>query len=168
MNKALYIAGIGLSVVFLMVIGFFIGEVQDARFDALLDSMRYDYNSYSSYSSYSSGSIRANEATVSAGVASLIFFLFYIAMDILGMIKIKTQTIKVLSIIGLSFSGLMLLWNFSMMANPGSISFDEVGGVWGLYALVMLAFSIVGLVQSIKFGQRSKTETAVIDQDPLE
>jgi hypothetical protein len=60
----------------------------------------------------------------------------------------------VLSIIGLSLSGIYFFWNILVMVDPGSLSFDEVGGGFGFYSLVMLAFMIVGLVQAVRFSKR--------------
>ena len=147
MNKAFYISGIVLSFIFLFVIGYYAGEVSSARFNALFSN--YDYGSYGyGYNeSYS-------DLTVTAGIWSLLFILIFIAIDLLGLIKIKTKTTKVLSIIGLSLSAIFLLWTFAVIASPGSMSFDEVAGGFGFYAMVMMAFSIVGLVQSIRFANK--------------
>lgn len=147
--KALYIVGIVLSVIFMFVIGFFIGEVESARYMSYYDYSNpygsYNYNSY-----YNNGS----EDTMLAAIVSFFFFAFFILAGILGLIKVKTKTNKVLSIIGLSFSGIFFLWNFLVMLSPSSLSFDEVGGGWGFYSLMMLAFMIVGLVQAVKYSKR--------------
>lgn len=160
MSKVLYIIGIVLAVVFFILSGYYSGEVSDARFDALFSSYDYSYSSYSSYSYNGS----ASDITVEAGVWSLVFILFFIAMNLVGLIKVKTKTSKVLTIIGLSFSGILLFWDFAMIASPGSISFDEVSPAWVFFILMMLAFSIVGLVQSIRFSKkelRMKTSSSV-------
>lgn len=150
MSKVLYIIGIVLAVVFFILSGYYSGEVSDARFDALFSSYDYSYSSYSSYSYNGS----ASDITVEAGVWSLVFILFFIAMNLVGLIKVKTKTSKVLTIIGLSFSGILLFWNFAMIASPGSISFDEVSPAWVFYILMILAFAIIGLVQSIRFSKK--------------
>lgn len=150
MSKVLYIIGIVLAVVFFILNGYYSGEVSDARFDALFSSYDYSYSSYSSYSYNGS----ASDITVEAGVWSLVFILFFIAMNLVGLIKVKTKTSKVLTIIGLSFSGILLFWDFAMIASPGSISFDEVSPAWVFYILMILAFAIIGLVQSIRFSKK--------------
>ena len=150
MSKVLYIIGIVLAVVFFILSGYYSGEVSDARFDALFSSYDYSYSSYSSYSYNGS----ASDITVEAGVWSLVFILFFIAMNLVGLIKVKTKTSKVLTIIGLSFSGILLFWDFAMIASPGSISFDEVSPAWVFYILMILAFAIIGLVQSIRFSKK--------------
>ena len=76
-------------------------------------------------------------------------------MNLIGLIKVKTKTSKVLSIIGLSFSAIILFWDFGVMASPGAMSFDEVSPAWIFFALTMLAFAIIGLVQSVRFANRS-------------
>lgn len=153
MLRGFYLAGIVLSIVLAIVSLYYMNEVHDARMDSLYNSMNsYSQDSYgSSYNSYSSyDDERDNELTVEAGLITLFFFLFFAALEILTLIKLKTKTMKVLSIIGISFTGIMLAWNAVMMGSPGGVSFDEVGVVWVLYALIMLAFSIIGTVHAFK------------------
>ncbi|MFK7784741.1 MAG: hypothetical protein AB8B56_06490 [Crocinitomicaceae bacterium] len=154
--KALYIIGIVLSVIFIFVIGFFIVEVESARYVSYLDynysdPYSYNYSSYNSYSNY------GEDETMLGAIVSFFFFAFFITAGILGLIKTKTKTNKVLSIIGLSFSGIFFLWNLVVMVDPGAISYDEVGGGYVFYTLVMLAFMIVGLVQAVKYAKRSSS-----------
>ena len=151
MNRAFYIVGIVFSVVFLFVTAYYAEEVNDARFEYLysdLSSYGYD-NPYSYYSGSS-----YQDLTFEASLWSLFFFLTFITVDLLGLLKVKTTTTKVLSIIGLCLSGLFLLWNFAVMASPGGLSFNEVSPGWAFYCLVMLAFGIVGLVQSVRYHKR--------------
>lgn len=157
--RALYIIGIVLSFIFIFVIGFFIVEVESARYASY-----YDY-SYGGYNYSNNGS----DDTMMAAIVSFFFFVFFIFMSILGMIKVKTTTSKVFSIIGLCISGIFFLWNFLVMFDPGALSFDEVGGAWALYSLIMLAFSIVGLVQSVRFSRvKASTSNSVSTNDILD
>ena len=152
--RALYIVGIVLSVVFLFVIAFFVAEVESARY---MSYYNYDYNNtYSSYS-YNSFSNYGSDETMTAAIVSFFFFVYFILTSIFGLIKVKTKTNKVLSIIGLCISGIFFLWNLLVMIDPGSLSFDEVGGGWAFYSLIMLAFMIVGLVQAVRFLKRAAT-----------
>ena len=153
MNRAFFIVGIVFSVIFMFVTSYYAEEVQSARWSAW-DSYSYssyDYDSYSypSYNSYSYDN--SDDLTMEAGLWSLFFFLCFITIDILGLMKVKTKTMKVLGIIGLCFSGIFLLWNFLVIFDPGAISFDEVAPAWILYCLIMLAFTIVGLIQSVRY-----------------
>ena len=150
MNKAFYIVGIVFSVIFLGITVYYADEVSSARFDAIWDSYSYDYG-YDSYSYGYSSYDEADDLTESAALWSVFFILAFIAIDLLGLIKVKTRTTKVLSIIGLSFSGIFLFWSFGVMSSPGSMSFDEVAPGWLFYCMVMLAFGIIGLVQSVRF-----------------
>lgn len=150
MNRAFYIIGIVLSVVFLVVCGYYINEVSITRYADLFSSFSYNYT-------YNSGAV--DSLTEEAGLVSLFFFLFFITADILGLIKVKRKTMKVMGIIGICISGIFLVWDLGMMSSPGSMSFDEVGVGFVLYALIMLAFSIVGLNQSIRFAKHGKTHT---------
>ncbi len=161
MNKAFYIVGIVFSVIFSGVISYYSEEVSDARFDMYWN----DYSSFSSYGyddyTYSSFSSSNHEdLSVEAGLWSLFFFLAFGAIDLLGLLKVKTRTMKVTAIIGLSFTGIFLLWNFGVLTSPGSMSFDEVAPGWSFYAMVMLAFTIVGLVQSVRYGRRQAAGAA--------
>lgn len=157
--KALYIIGIVLSVIFMFVIGYFIAEVESSRYAGYM----YDYSSsYSSYGSYNYGYNSyvdyGREDTFIGAIVSFFFFAFFILAGILGLVKTKTKTNKVLSIIGLSLSGIFFFWNLAVMVDPGGISYDEVGGGYGFYTFVMLAFMIVGLVQAVKYAKRGSAQ----------
>jgi len=169
MNRAFYIVGIVFSVIFMFVSAYYAEEVSDAKIESwmsdYMSSTSYGYDSYS-YSSYSSSS-DDDDLTVVATLWSLFFFACFITIDILGIMKVKTQTTKVLGIIGLSLSGIFLLWNFAVMSSPGSLSFDEVAPGWIFYSLVMLAFMIIGVVQSSRYYRKvSSTATSTQDSKP--
>lgn len=167
MNKAFYIISLALSVIFMVLCGYYIEEVSDARLSALLSSYNYS-DPYSSYSSYYSSYDAGSDLTAEASLIAIFFFLLFITTDLLGVLKVKTTTTKVLGIIGMSLSGLMLLWDLLMASSPSSISFDEVGGVFILYSFVILAFSIVGLIQSIRYDKVLKTPSPVTNSDVLD
>lgn len=162
--KALYIVGIVLSFIFLFVIGFFVAEVESARYMSYYNySDPYSYNyGYSSYTNY------GEDETLLGAIVSFFFFSFFILVGIFGLIKTKTKTNKVLSIIGLSLSGIFFLWNLLVMFDPGALSYDEVGGGFAFYSLVMLAFMIVGLVQAIKYARKPAVNPQVETQDILD
>lgn len=151
MNKAFYIVGIVFSVVFLFLGGYYAEEVSSARWNSIFSS----YDSYSTYGYDYSALFQedSGDLTFTAGLWSLFFFACFIAIDLLGLMKVKTKTVKIFSIIGLSISGIFLLWDFAILASPSSMSFDEVYPAWVLYCLIMLAFGIVGLVQSVRYGK---------------
>lgn len=135
--------------------GYYAEEVDSAKWSSFYQSLSTSYDDYGGYNyGYDAYDYEADDLTVTAALWSLFFFLSFIAIDILGLLKIKTATVKVFSIIGLSLSFIFLLWNFAVMADPGSLSFDEVYPGWVLYCLIMLAFSIVGLVQSVRYHKR--------------
>lgn len=168
MNKALYIVGIVFSVIFLILTFGYAEEVSSARWN---DYSYYSYDYYGSYdyNYYDYGS-SASDLTMNAALWSLFFFLSFIAIDLLGLLKVKTKTTKILSIIGLSLSGMFVLWNFAVLSSPGSLSFDEVSPAWVFYCLAMLAFTIIGLIQSIRFGRKaavSVSEPAAVEPKDL-
>ncbi len=157
MMKALYITGIVLSVIFMFVIGYFIQEVESARFSSYYSSYSNSYDIYNSYSSYNYNSYNSGaDETMAAAIVSFFFFVFFILTSIFGLVRVKTTTNKVFSIIGLSISGIFFFWNFIVMISPSAVSFDEVGGGFGFYSMIMLAFMIVGLVQAIRYAKRSR------------
>lgn len=161
MNRAFYIVGIVFSVFFMFITSYYAEEVRSARmYDLFSDFNSYDYNTYSSY--FSSG--LDESYTSEAALWSLFFFLSFITIDLLGLIKVKTTTVKVTSIIGLSLSAIFLLWNFAVLSSPGSMSFDEVAPGWIFYSMVMLAFTIVGVVQSSRYYRKvNSVSTSIQD-----
>lgn len=154
MMRITYILAILVSLFFCLMIFDYIVRVNNARQDQLWEMMNNyssgadSYDSYSSYSSYDDE--RDNRLTAEAGLMSLFFFLFYLALGILTIIKLKTKTMKIISIIGLALTVIMSVWSMVMMGSPGAISFDEVGIVWVLYAVILLTFSVIGTVHAFK------------------
>jgi len=166
MNKAIYIIGIVFAFIFIGVCGYYTEEVSNARFDYLFSSYNYSDYSYGGYtSSYDSS---YSDLTAEAGLWSLLFVLFFVAMNLIGLIKVKTKTSKILSIIGLSLSAIILFWNFAVIASPGAMSFDEVSPAWIFFSLVMLAFAIIGLIQSIRFEKKNLQVNTVSTSNSIE
>lgn len=146
-----YILAILVSLFFCLMIFDYIVRVNNARQDQLWEMMNNYSSGADSYSSYSSyDDERDNRLTAEAGLMSLFFFLFYLALGILTLIKLKTKTMKILSIIGLALTVIMSVWSMVMMGSPGAISFDEVGIVWVLYTVILLTFSVIGTVHAFK------------------
>lgn len=147
--RAFYLTALVLTLIFIVVSFIYIEKVHSARMDALYNSLSYDsYDSYGSSSYYDSN--RDNEMTQEIGFISLFFFFVYLAVEILTFVKLKTKTMKVLTIIGISFTGIMLAWNALMISSPGGVSFDEVGPVWVLFGIIQLAFCIVGVIHAFR------------------
>ena len=148
MMRGFYISILVLTFIFAGIEIFYSDEVSSARWSS------YDYNSYdsydsSNYNSYSYSNID-DEKTQEAGFITMGFFLVYTVLFILSLIKIKKTTMKVFSIIGLSLTGIMILWDGLMISSPSKISFDEVAPGWILYHIIMLAFAIIGTIQAFK------------------
>jgi hypothetical protein len=146
--RAFYLTALVLTLVFAGLTFFYAEEVSSARWS------NYNYNSYDSYGSSSYDSYQYSneddEKTMEAGFVTMVFFVFYIVLFLLSLIKIKKTTMKVFSIIGLSLTGIMVLWDGLMIASPSSVSFDEVAPGWLIFGVVMLAFTIIGTIQSFK------------------
>jgi len=158
MNKAFNITGIALSVIFGVLIIYYIDEVSSARFNDFLSSYSssslYSTSSYS-YSTYDSSS----EVTEEAALYSLLFYLLFAGICIVNLLKIKTKTNKVISIIGISLTGIFLLWDIMMMGNSGGMSFDEIGPAFLFYTLFACAMCIVCLVQVGVDERKSKASS---------
>jgi len=154
--KALNIIGLVLVIVLFFVTGVYINETSSARWS--------DY-SYDSYSYLYSG--RAADVTMEAASIMLLFMFFYIGAMIANLVKVKTTTTKVMSIIGLSFSLIILLINLVVLAEPSNLAFDESGGFFIIYGILMLAFFIVFLVQSVTHKNRDqkKVNHQIIDDE---
>lgn len=148
MMRAFYLTLLVLTLAFAGVEIYYAEEVQSARWSS------YDYNSYDPYGSSSYDSYQYSneddEKTMEAGFVTMGFFLIYTVLFVLSLIKIKKTTMKVFSIIGLSLTGIMILWDGLMISSPSGISFDEVAPGWILYQVVMLAFMIIGTIQAFK------------------
>ena len=158
--KTINIIAISATVIFIAVIVYYIDQAETAR---LLDwgftdwgGADFDYNAWEA-------NRRAPGVTFEAGLVMALFILFYIYVNISNMVKVKTISTKVLSIIGISFTGIIFLWDLAMLSSPASISFGEASGAFGVFALIMLAFTIVFLVQSIKDPDDKIDDPDVID-----
>ncbi|MGV3629696.1 MAG: hypothetical protein ACO1O6_00725 [Bacteroidota bacterium] len=147
MKQAVNIVGLAFTLIFSIVIFYYAEEVSDAKLDSLFSSMS-SYSSYSSpYSYYSSfESNLDDELTEEAGWISLIFIAYFIFQFIFNLTQVKTKTNKIVSIIGLSLSGIWLAWDFLMIGSPGALSFDEIAPGFLFYVMTVIAFSIIGLV----------------------
>lgn len=157
MNRAFYIVGIVFSVVFLFVGAYFANEVDEAQWRSYFETLAAtDYGYDFGYDSYSYAS-DVGDITFTAALWSLFFFLCFGVIDLMGLLKVKTTTTKVFSIIGLSITGIFLIWNFAVLASPSALNFEEVYPGYLLYCMVMLSFSIVGLVQSVRYYKRQQS-----------
>lgn len=135
--RALNIIGLALVVVMFIIAGYYIEEVSNARWSSYFD---FDYMN---------SAPRVGSLTIEAVMFMLVFVLFYSAAYIANLVKVKTTTSKVMSIIGLSISFLILLSSFGILSGPNHTSFDESGGIYVLFGIINLAFFIVLLVQSV-------------------
>lgn len=158
--RAFFIATCVLTLIYIIAAFGITASVDSARdmafYEMLNDSYDYssDYygDSYSGYgySSYDIYEEAAEDGTRTGGIVSVIYMLLSSAAFLLALMKIKTKTMKVISIIGLSLSGLFLLWAFLPTASPSGVSFDEVGPAFGLAGIALLGLHIVGMIHAFK------------------
>jgi hypothetical protein len=149
-----------LSIIYILASLNFINAEGDARNREWATRSEYYNNSfydeytdpYSYTTSYEADGYEeeANDITRTAGIVSILFMLISAVVFLLALVRIKTTTMKVIAIIGLSISGLFMLWGFLPMTSPGGVSFSEVGPAFVIAATVVLAFHIVGVVQAFK------------------
>lgn len=133
---------------------YYIDEVSSARWRS------YDWYDYGP--TYYGPS--PEELTRQGGLVMLLFTLYMVFTNLSNMIKVKTMTSKVLSIIGISFNGIVFIVNLLMIVVARDMHFDEsTGPMWALFAPIMLAFSIVYLVQASKKAPSQLSEETLDD-----
>lgn len=160
MMRAFFITTCVLCLIYIIAAFGIAAKVDDARDMAFYEMLNdYSYDDYSYDDSYYSSSSYtysdtyddiAEEGTQTGGVISVVFMLLSAVVFLLALMKIKTKTMKVISIIGLSLSGLFLLWGFLPMTSPSGVSFDEVGPAFGLAGIALLGLDVVGIIHAFK------------------
>lgn len=150
MGKAFFITRLALSLIFIIVGIYYIEEVSSARIDYLFSSFSssYDYGYGSSYSSYATN--EAPDLTFEAGLITLLYLLLMQGTNIFALLKIKTKTVKILSIIGLATTGILILLSLLTIASPESISYDEIGPLFVVFAFGAIGFGVVYLIHAIR------------------
>jgi hypothetical protein len=153
--KSWYIISIVASVIFIGTLVFFIGEAESLRWRMWNE---WDYGDYAGDAYY-----EMRDLSVLGGGLSMLFAAFYTLLFSFTLKHIKRMTAKVISIIGLCFSGIALLVCMLPVGDPGAISFDEFALIPLLYSLIMLAFCIVNLVQASRNSLPLKSNDLIID-----
>lgn len=159
--KALYVTSLIVTVLLIILTGYFINWYDEVDFAMWMETL-YDYDSYSSmYDSYYYYELK--EITQYGAITGLASMIFYILTFSFTLKNIKRVTAKVMSIIGLSITGLFFLATLVPLSDPGAASFDEFGPVLILYAIIMLAFCIVNLVQAVRNAAPVQVNQQMID-----
>ena len=165
MMRAINIIGIVASVAAFLVAIYYIEETSSARWRSY--DFYWDYDNDYSYTGPS-----AADVTIEGGLFSLLFTLYFVMVNIVNLIKIKTMTTKVLSIIGISLNGILLIVNLVSIVFSHDAHYDEsTGPAWILFSPIILGFSIVYLVQSVKWPKpvmvSQKTLDDIIREDDI-
>lgn len=147
--RALYITSLVVTIAMFVAVGAIAEQYSELDwaifFDELYSTDSYSYN----YDDYRYGELR--DITVMGGIVSLGFTLFYILTFAFTLKNIKRMTAKVMSIIGLSISGLIFFCCLVPTFEPGGVAFDdEFAPLMIFYGLIMLGFCIVNLVQAVR------------------
>lgn len=155
--RVLFIISIVFSFFFLIIMSAATIGTKSER-DRYYDHLLYDSDYSSSYDSFDSYDYLDDyyenkyvESTEIAASISLVFFVWAFVVFIMSVIIVKTTTSRVLSIIALVLTLLMTVWAIMVLDSPRSMSFDEVGVAWIVYALIILVFSIIGTIQAFRF-----------------
>lgn len=148
--RAFFIVAVVLSLIYIVVAAGIAGQVESARWSN--DYYSYGYDGYDDYYGYDNYEYEdeADEYTRMGGIVSLFYMLISATAFVLALLKIKTKTMKVISIIGLSLAGLFVLWSMLPLMSPGNISFDEIAPAFVLTGIALLGLHIVGVVHAFK------------------
>jgi len=114
---------------------------------------------------YSSGSYdEIKSISFNSSLISLPFIIFYLMIFSSSFKQIKTTTAKVMNILGVTFSGLVLLIVLLPIVDPGKISFEELAYLLAPYLLIIVSFCIVNLIQLNKESAAyNKTNQLTVD-----
>ena len=145
------------NIIFIVLSFFFLIVMTAGTFGTKSERDRYyerlsysqDYDSGYSYEDY--GDPAYVKSTRIAVTMSFVFFVFSLTRFVLNFLLVKTSTSRVLAIIGLVLTLALIAWGAMALDSPRSISFDEIGGAWILYAVVCLVFAIIGTVQAFSY-----------------
>ena len=152
--KVFNIIGICLSLVIMPLCVYYVIECERAG--------------WSFWNDYYSGPSRS-DITIQAAGLSLLFTGFFVFQSIMNVVKVKTTTSKVMGIISISLIGIIFLINAMMLASSGGATYDEGGPFNFIAGLIMLAFSIVFLVQTVNYEKKlNRTDKEIIDDSTLD
>ncbi len=155
--KAINILGIILSIAVFIVCFHYSEETRQARWA----SWDYYYPDVSNSAYYGPS---PDQVTREGGLVAMAFTLFFVMSNISNLMRVKTITTKVLSIIGLSLTGIVFIVNLLMIVMAHDMHFDEsTGAMWLLLSPVMLAFSIVFFVQTVLKKSGPSTNQNTLD-----
>lgn len=160
--RALYVTSLVVTIVLFVAVGYIAEEYSSLDWAIFLDDL-YDNDLYSySFDDYRYSEL--NDLAMMGGVVSILFVIFYILTYAFTLKHIKRTTAKVMSIIGLSFSGLIFFLCFMPIFDPGSVSFnDDFAPIMFFYGLVMLGFCIVNLVQAVRNTSGTQVNPNTLD-----
>lgn len=142
MNKNLYVFGIILSIFFAGTLVYYFFEAREAR-----ENLNEALVSYSAYTSYLDSDEKPFFVTIRVGLWSLVYSVFFLIMSIVALAKVKTTTATSMSIIGVSLSGIFILWDFLMMYAAHTLTYDLIYFTFFLYSAYLIAYSIIQLIQ---------------------
>lgn len=150
MMRAFFIAACVLSLVYIVAAAGIAVEVDSAGWSG----PRY-YDQYSVYDNYdyydaSAYEDEADEYTRMGGIVSVFYMVISVVAFVLALLRIKTKTMRVVSIIGLSVSGLFFLWSILPLMSPSHVSFDEIAPAFIAAGIALLALDIVGVVHAFR------------------
>ncbi len=138
--KIFNVLGVLLSGLLIWVAYYFASLVSSAKLDYMFSDIFGD--------SYSIN--RAPGLSNEAAVTIMMFLVFFVILLLLNRKKIATKTAKLTSLIGLILTAIFIAWDAMVLADPGGISFDEVGLGFMGYGVVMIVLCLISLLQASK------------------
>lgn len=156
--KAVNIIAIVASIAAFILAIYYMEEVYSVRW-RYWDSLDYGSPWYQPYYGPT-----PSEVTFQGALVMMLITLFIVFVNIGNMVKVKTITSKVLSIIGLSLVGIVFFVNLATLAMPGDMYFtDGLGPIYFIFSPISLAFAIVFVVQSFRKPKGTTKNQQTID-----
>ncbi len=153
--KKINTVGILSALIMGVVAVYFTEEVKTERWGGFMN----DFMNYSDSSVIYEN--KADELSMQAAGIMLLLTGYFIFGFIRNLMKIKTMTTRVISIVGLSFTLIAFLFGLVSILDPAGASFDETGPVFIGYGILCLAFFVVLFIQASR--QEIQRDPTVLD-----
>ena len=124
----------------------------------ILDMLSGNVDENGESANQSSYEYEISKSTHDLAIVTLVYGLLAETTLVLSLMKIKTKTVKIMSIIGMAIGGIFLVFNFMPLSSPGKFSFDETWSLYYLFGTIMLAvFSVITVHAFRKKNQNNFT-----------
>lgn len=147
--KALNIFGLILALVLVLYCIDIIRDISE-----LMEELqrRFDYRSLKS-----SFFIGLQNIALDGAFVFILICLFFGVLFGGNLKNVRRKTTRVISIIGCAFTLVVFIFNIYIITIAGKLNFGVIYLSWALFALVTVAFTIVLIVQTVRFNRPKKT-----------